>query len=594
MKNLKFYLVLVLALLGFSTLAFADESLPPFDAVWDENFDGIANGTTTSSRWTLSINQGSFQVNNNRLEFVGVNAGSLGTWASEDIDISNYTNLAISLLVDDNDNNKETSDYVKAFYVLDGGTRVEFGSVTDDITNAVTLSETGLNGSTLRIEVEFKVSYGNESYNIDNISVTGDPASAGDTTPPSVPTGLASSAHTDSSVSLNWNASTDDSGSIASYEVWMNSSLLSNVGNTTSYTATGLSESTAYSFQVRAIDPSGNQSALSSSISVTTDAASSGGGGSTSSPWTESGSNIHYSGSNVGIGISSPGARLDVRGSIISTHDNGNSLRYFASSDGNSYFNFSGGDSNSRLGFQMDGASKMSLTNSGNLGIGTTSPSHKLHVIGDQKIENTNAALVIQGDGTGDNQGSSIEMTSVGATSSNNFKTAKIRMHRGTDGSGRFEIQRTNSSGSYAGNLLRYRDAQGWRFFTAENDASTGTSIRMQINQNGNVGIGTLNPDGWKLAVEGKIRAREIRVDNDAWPDYVFTNGYDLLTLEDVRKFIQQHGHLPNVPTAKEVESEGVELGEINKVLLEKVEELTLYILQIEERIQTLKEKKTK
>ena len=62
----------------------------------------------------------------------------------------------------------------------------------------------------------------------------------------------------------------------------------------------------------------------------------------------------------------------------------------------------------------------------------------------------------------------------------------------------------------------------------------------------------------------------------------------------DVRKFIQQHGHLPNVPTAKEVESEGVELGEINKVLLEKVEELTLYILQIEERIQTLKEKKTK
>ncbi|PQJ15313.1 hypothetical protein BST99_05795 [Aureicoccus marinus] len=116
----------------------------------------------------------------------------------------------------------------------------------------------------------------------------------------------------------------------------------------------------------------------------------------------------------------------------------------------------------------------------------------------------------------------------------------------------------------------------------------------MTIKENGNVGIGTTNPGEWKLAVDGKIRAREIRVDNDAWPDYVFTSDYELLTLDAVRAFIQQHGHLPHVPSAKEVESEGVALGEMNKILLEKVEEMTLYVLQLEERIQVLKEKKNK
>ena len=99
----------------------------------------------------------------------------------------------------------------------------------------------------------------------------------------------------------------------------------------------------------------------------------------------------------------------------------------------------------------------------------------------------------------------------------------------------------------------------------------------------GNVAIGTSSaPSGYKLAVDGHIRTREIRVDQDAWPDYVFKEGYDLPTLEEIERYIEEKGHLPNVPSAKEVHANGVELGEMDRLLLEKIEELTMYILQLE------------
>ena len=107
----------------------------------------------------------------------------------------------------------------------------------------------------------------------------------------------------------------------------------------------------------------------------------------------------------------------------------------------------------------------------------------------------------------------------------------------------------------------------------------------------GNVAIGTTAvPSGYKLAVDGHIRTREIRVDQDTWPDYVFEEGYELPTLEEIQKHIQEKGHLPNIPSAKEVESNGLELGEMNKLLLEKIEELTLYILRQQKEINHLKD----
>lgn len=108
----------------------------------------------------------------------------------------------------------------------------------------------------------------------------------------------------------------------------------------------------------------------------------------------------------------------------------------------------------------------------------------------------------------------------------------------------------------------------------------------------GNVGIGTTNIGTWKLAVGGKIRAEEIKVET-GWADYVFQEEYDLPSLKEVERHIKKKGHLINIPSAEEVETHGIELGEMNKLLLEKIEELTLYILQQEKRISLLEGDRT-
>ncbi|CAG2532865.1 Concanavalin A-like lectin/glucanases superfamily protein [Maribacter dokdonensis] len=96
----------------------------------------------------------------------------------------------------------------------------------------------------------------------------------------------------------------------------------------------------------------------------------------------------------------------------------------------------------------------------------------------------------------------------------------------------------------------------------------------------GNVGIGTDTPGTYKLAVNGNIRAKEIKVETANWPDYVFDKDYSLPGLDEIQKFIELNGHLPKFPSAREVETSGIELGEMNRLLLEKIEELTLYIFQ--------------
>lgn len=82
--------------------------------------------------------------------------------------------------------------------------------------------------------------------------------------------------------------------------------------------------------------------------------------------------------------------------------------------------------------------------------------------------------------------------------------------------------------------------------------------------------------------MNGNVRAKEIKVDAEEWPDYVFFPGYPKLSLRDTQKFILENGHLPEVPSAKEVAENGQSLGEMNKLLLKKIEELTLYLIDKE------------
>lgn len=108
--------------------------------------------------------------------------------------------------------------------------------------------------------------------------------------------------------------------------------------------------------------------------------------------------------------------------------------------------------------------------------------------------------------------------------------------------------------------------------------------------EDGSVGIGTDKTAGFKLSVEGKIRAREIEVNADMWADYVFAKDYNLMPLEDLEKFIKTKNHLPNIPTAKEVAENGLNLGEMQIKQMEKIEELTLYLLEIKKQLNMVQE----
>lgn len=105
---------------------------------------------------------------------------------------------------------------------------------------------------------------------------------------------------------------------------------------------------------------------------------------------------------------------------------------------------------------------------------------------------------------------------------------------------------------------------------------ASGTS-GLRLDNQGNVGIGTSAPGSYRLAVEGTVGARKVVVTQASWSDYVFDKGYHLLPLREVQAYIDQFHHLPDVPSAREVHQQGLDLGGNQATLLKKIEELTLY-----------------
>jgi len=119
----------------------------------------------------------------------------------------------------------------------------------------------------------------------------------------------------------------------------------------------------------------------------------------------------------------------------------------------------------------------------------------------------------------------------------------------------------------------------------------TAAGAGASISYTGKVGIGTPltnNPNNYSLAVNGTIGAKDVRVEKSSatWPDYVFDKSYDLPSLKELENYIQQHKHLADVPSAKTVEEKGYSLNEMDVILLKKVEELSLYIIQQQKEIQ--------
>ncbi|GHE56694.1 hypothetical protein [Roseivirga thermotolerans] len=123
---------------------------------------------------------------------------------------------------------------------------------------------------------------------------------------------------------------------------------------------------------------------------------------------------------------------------------------------------------------------------------------------------------------------------------------------------------------------------------------SSNSSFLWGVKSNGdlivdhNVGIGTTSPSE-KLEVNGTIRSKKVKVEASPWPDYVFSSDYKLRPLKELEQFVQQNQHLPEVPSAKEIEINGQDLGDIQAVLLKKIEELTLYLIDENKENEALK-----
>ena len=311
------------------------------------------------------------------------------------------------------------------------------------------------------------------------------------------------------------------------------------------------------------------------------------------------------------------GSNTDIWSIVRRTSGGGSSLR----------FNY--GITNNHINSNI-----LTLSTNGNAGIGTVNPDAKLDVHGDIKLNGGTQNFKISnltGSETGygtfvnyggiaidGNDGGNRQMFlfSDGSGSSNIF-TVTSSTDAGSTWNSRFAIQQNGLVGIGTSNPGEKLTLHQGRFKVSNNSAQDlyiwsyanepakimtgGNNISrgIQLGRDNTplflldqVSIGTSNiaPTGYKLAVDGKAIMEEIKVElSQTWPDFVFENDYDLLPLEEVEKHIQEKGHLPEIPDEEEVMENGINLGEMNAKLLQKIEELTLYLIDQNKQLQEQK-----
>jgi hypothetical protein len=146
-----------------------------------------------------------------------------------------------------------------------------------------------------------------------------------------------------------------------------------------------------------------------------------------------------------------------------------------------------------------------------------------------------------------------------------------------------------------AWNIIGVSNAEQGLAFVTDNQSAidAGTSTQgIFIKAGGNVGIGVTSPSE-KLSVNGTILTKKIKVTQIGWSDYVFKPNYNLRTLTEVEQYIKTHQHLPDVPSEKEVKVQGIDIGETQAILLRKIEELTLYMIEMKKENDMLKKNNT-
>ncbi|MEM0938770.1 MAG: helicase associated domain-containing protein [Bacteroidota bacterium] len=280
--------------------------------------------------------------------------------------------------------------------------------------------------------------------------------------------------------------------------------------------------------------------------------------------------------------------------------------------DNQGYTPFEIDNASGRFRIFNPGVERFTIKSNGNVGIGVNDPGKPLDVktmsdagLRIRSVAANNQSGIQFTNSEGTNQWSFIHskmdnQINIGTISANDFVIKNGNVGIQTEFPDGFEVKSILSvEDSKGSNNIRFGilagtpriilDNQGYTPFEIDNASGrfrifNPGAERFIIKSNGNVGIGVSNPNS-KLVVKGTIHSEEVKVEIINGPDYVFESDYDLRTLQETKEYISENKHLPEIPSAKEMQADGVNLGDMNMRLLKKIEELTLYQIELLEKL---------